>query len=111
VLLPVQIAAACGGASRHLKQYQVAGVNFMLLLARAGVGGSILAGEPEPFAVDTSCRRSPAASIGGAACRLVRQCRLTLPLRLRADEMGLGKTAQLICFLGAFRSLNYFCCM
>ncbi len=43
----VQVSAACGGASRHLKQYQVAGVNFMLLLARAGVDGSILAGEQQ----------------------------------------------------------------
>ena len=51
----VQIAAACGGASNYLKPYQVVGINFMLMLARQRVGGSILADEMGTF----SARGSP----------------------------------------------------
>ena len=40
-----QVASACGGAARHLKPYQLVGVNFMAILARQRVGGSILADE------------------------------------------------------------------
>ena len=39
------VAAACGGMSHQLKDYQLVGLNFMLLLKRLGVGGCILADE------------------------------------------------------------------
>ena len=37
--------AACGQPARYLKAYQLVGVNFLLLHARAGQGGTILADE------------------------------------------------------------------
>ncbi len=37
--------AACGRAAADFKGYQLVGVNFLMLLARAGVGGAILADE------------------------------------------------------------------
>jgi hypothetical protein len=39
------LVRCCGPSSRFLKSYQVLGVNFMLLLARAGVGGCIMSDE------------------------------------------------------------------
>lgn len=39
------LVAACGGAAADFKGYQLVGVNFLMLLARAGVGGAILADE------------------------------------------------------------------
>ena len=33
----------CGSAAQYLKQYQMVGINFLMQLARAGVGGTILA--------------------------------------------------------------------
>jgi hypothetical protein len=39
------LVAACGGAAAEFKGYQLVGVNFLMLLARAGVGGAILADE------------------------------------------------------------------
>ncbi|KAK9819591.1 hypothetical protein WJX72_000080 [[Myrmecia] bisecta] len=40
-----QLVRACGDAARYFKSYQLIGVNFLMLLARSGVGGSILADE------------------------------------------------------------------
>ena len=39
------LVAACGEAAAGFKGYQLVGVNFLMLLARAGVGGAILADE------------------------------------------------------------------
>ncbi|KAK9838506.1 hypothetical protein WJX81_003780 [Elliptochloris bilobata] len=39
------LVAACGEAVADFKGYQLVGVNFLMLLARAGVGGAILADE------------------------------------------------------------------
>lgn len=39
------LVAACGEAAADFKSYQLVGVNFLMLLARAGVSGAILADE------------------------------------------------------------------
>lgn len=39
------LVAACGDAARYLKSYQLVGVNFLMLLARSGIGGAIMADE------------------------------------------------------------------
>lgn len=40
-----QLVAACGPRARSLKPYQLAGINFLMLLYRRGIGGAILADE------------------------------------------------------------------
>lgn len=42
---PELLAETCGPTARYIKSYQLIGINFLLLLAREGVEGSILADE------------------------------------------------------------------
>ena len=123
--------AACGGAAADFKGYQLVGVNFLMLLARAGVGGAILADEMARGPPRACCcpldERRPRIrlaslhdrrSVGAApnVCTVVlavdsaQRGALMMPLlanlyRLNSwcqlSTQGLGKTAQAIAFLGA----------
>jgi len=42
---PELLTSACGATAKYIKSYQIIGINFLLLLAREGVEGSILADE------------------------------------------------------------------
>ncbi len=103
-----EVEQACGDVAKGLKDYQLVGINFMMLLKRSNVRPvpksllsivfSHLARPPHCAQLSSIAAYSPCATLPWRPFQI--------PGVILADEMGLGKTAQTICFLGLLSTLE-----